>query len=213
MKFPYGVADFYTLRTGGQLYVDRTDRIALLEELGERLLFLRPRRFGKSLWLSTLASYYDLRRAGEHERLFGDLAAGRAPTPLAHRYFVLRWDFSEINPDPPRRGVNAGIDSRHERIANEIHGYLRGSVKDLVSDYESHLPRAVEIEDDAFRTLDNLLAVIRQTPWPLQFAYRESWVQHRPWAPMTGTSTASATRNERMVVSRTSWLVTRKSAR
>ncbi len=167
MKIPYGVADFYRLRTRGQVYVDRTDRIAIVEDFGDSLLFLRPRRFGKSLWLSTLACYYDLRLEDEHQALFGDLAVGRRPTPLAHRYFVLRWDFSEINPDPPQRGVNAGIASRPQRLANEIHGYLRGSVKGLVSDYRAHLPSAVEIEDDAFRTLDNLLSVIRQTPYRL----------------------------------------------
>ncbi|MCP4653992.1 MAG: AAA family ATPase [bacterium] len=167
MKIPYGVADFYSLRTEGNLYVDRTDRIAVVEDLGKSLLFLRPRRFGKSLWLSALACYYDLALEGEHQVLFGDLAIGREPTPLAHRYFVLRWDFSEIDPDPPPRGVNAGVSSRHQRLANQIHGYLLGSVKGLVSDYEAHLPRAVEIEDDAFRTLDNLLAVIRQTPYRL----------------------------------------------
>ncbi len=167
MKIPYGVADFYRIRTRGQLYVDRTDRIATVEDLGDSLLFLRPRRFGKSLWLSTLACYYDLRLAEEHDRLFGDLAVGRRPTPMAHRYFVLRWDFSEINPDPPQRGVNAGIASRPQRLGNEIHSYLRGSVKDLLGDYEAYLPRAVEIEEDAFRTLDNLLTVIRQTPYRL----------------------------------------------
>ncbi len=112
MKIPYGVADFYSLRTEGRLYVDRSDRIAVVEDLGKSLLFLRPRRFGKSLWLSTLACYYDLRLADEHEALFGGLAIGRRPTPLAHRYFVLRWDFSEINPDPPPLGVNAGVGSR-----------------------------------------------------------------------------------------------------
>ncbi len=73
MKIPYGVADFYSLRTEESLYVDRTDRIAEVEDLGKALLFLRPRRFGKSLWLSTLATYYDLRHAGEHDRLFGFL--------------------------------------------------------------------------------------------------------------------------------------------
>ncbi|MCP4657870.1 MAG: AAA family ATPase [bacterium] len=61
MKIPYGIADFYALRTSGYLYVDRTDRIRLLEDLGPALLFLRPRRFGKSLWLRTLSCYYDLR--------------------------------------------------------------------------------------------------------------------------------------------------------
>ncbi len=79
MKIPYGVADFHGLRTEGQVYVDRTDRIRTLEELGKALLFLRPRRFGKSLWLSVLANYYDLRTAEEHEVLFGGLAMGRRP--------------------------------------------------------------------------------------------------------------------------------------
>jgi hypothetical protein len=50
MKLPYGVADFYRIRTRGQTYVDRTDRIATVENLGDSLLFLRPRRFGKTLW-------------------------------------------------------------------------------------------------------------------------------------------------------------------
>ena len=166
MKIPYGVADFYRLRTRGQIYVDRTDRIATVEDLGDFLLFLRPRRFGKSLWLSTLACYYDLRLADEHQRLFGDLAVGRRPTPLAHRYFVLRWDFSEINPDPPQRGVNAGIASRPQRLGNDIHGYLNTSIETFLADHREHLP-ALSLGDDAFRNLDRLLATIRQTPYRL----------------------------------------------
>ena len=101
MKFPYGVTDFYRIRARGQVYVDRTDRIPVVEEFEDALLFLRPRRFGKSLWLSVLANYYDLRTAEEHEMLFGDLAIGSNPTSLAHRYFVMRWDFSKIDPAPP----------------------------------------------------------------------------------------------------------------
>jgi len=56
MRFPYGIADFRKIREEGYFYVDRTDRIPLVEEAGSQLLFLRPRRFGKSLWLSTLES-------------------------------------------------------------------------------------------------------------------------------------------------------------
>ncbi len=69
MRFPYGIADFYKIQEGGYFYVDRTDRIALIENAGKQLLFLRPRRFGKSLWLSTLENYYDLARAEDFERL------------------------------------------------------------------------------------------------------------------------------------------------
>ncbi len=167
MKIPYGIADFYALRTEGNLYVDRTDRIEVLEDFGSSLLFLRPRRFGKSLWLSTLASYYDLRRAGEHERLFGDLAVGRTPTPLAHRYFVMRWDFSKIDPDPPPWGVNAEVSSRHERLGNEIRGYLNTSIETFLIDYREHLPETPRLGDDPFHNFERLLATIRRTPYRL----------------------------------------------
>ncbi len=59
MQFPYGIADFRAIRNEGYFYVDRTDRIPLIERAGKQLVFLRPRRFGKSLWLSTLENYYD----------------------------------------------------------------------------------------------------------------------------------------------------------
>ena len=166
MKIPYGVADFYSLRTEGNVYVDRTDRIPVFEDLGKSLLFLRPRRFGKSLWLSTLACYYDLGLAGEHERLFGALAIGQQPTPLAHRYFVLRWDFSEIDPNPPPRAVNAGASSRQQRLASEIDAYLNTSIETFLIDYQEHLP-ALRLGENALRNLDRLLANIRQTPYRL----------------------------------------------
>ena len=69
--------------------MDRTDQIPFLEEAGKQLLFLRPRRFGKSLLLSMLANYYDLNQADRFEQLFGDLAIGRNPTAGHNRYFVL----------------------------------------------------------------------------------------------------------------------------
>ncbi len=94
MRFPYGIADFRKMREENYFYVDRTDRIAQIEEAGSQLLFLRPRRFGKSLWLSTLENYYDLARADDFERLFGGLKIGQNPTSRHNRYFVMRWDFS-----------------------------------------------------------------------------------------------------------------------
>jgi len=71
MKFPYGIADFQAIREEGYLYIDRTDRISLMEETGKQILFLRPRRFGKSLWLSTLENYYDLARSDRFDEIFG----------------------------------------------------------------------------------------------------------------------------------------------
>ncbi len=125
MHFPYGIADFRKIREGGYFYVDRTDRIALIEEAGSQLLFLRPRRFGKSLWLSTLENYYDLARADDFERLFGGLKIGQNPTPLHNRYFVLALNFSLVDPsgdhDAIRRAlfehVNTQIETTVARYA------------------------------------------------------------------------------------------------
>ncbi|CAK0744846.1 hypothetical protein CCP3SC15_1320008 [Gammaproteobacteria bacterium] len=96
MKFPYGMSDFSSLIEEQYFYQDRTDRIPLLETTGKQLLFIRPRRFGKSLLLSMLEHYYDLNRAGQFETLFGQLAIGKNPTPLHNRYVVMKWDFSLV---------------------------------------------------------------------------------------------------------------------
>ncbi len=71
MKFPYGLADFEAVINKGYYYADRTQYIALLEDEAEHLLFLRPRRFGKSLLLGMLENYYDLRKKDQFETLFG----------------------------------------------------------------------------------------------------------------------------------------------
>jgi len=71
IQFPYGIADFQSIRREGMFYLDRTAWIREVERLGRTLVFLRPRRFGKSLWLRTLAAYYDLRLAEEFPRARG----------------------------------------------------------------------------------------------------------------------------------------------
>ncbi|NJL28809.1 MAG: AAA family ATPase [Thermoanaerobaculia bacterium] len=156
MKLPYGIADFRRLIFEGYLYLDRTAHIRQLEALGSALVFLRPRRFGKSLWLGTLASYYDLRLANEHERLFGQLAIGREPTSLAHRYFVLRWNFSEVE---ARGGV--------EDLTERLDAYVSSTIRVFLQDYKDHLPATLTIRPHATDTLRELLAIIRQTPYRL----------------------------------------------
>ena len=92
-RIPYGWADFRAIRLEHRLYVDKTRFIYPLEE--ERYVFLiRPRRFGKSCWVSLLENYYDRNRADEFEAIFGGTDLGRQPTENRHRYVVLRFDFS-----------------------------------------------------------------------------------------------------------------------
>ncbi|MCP4659951.1 MAG: AAA family ATPase [bacterium] len=85
IQFPYGIADFQSIRREGMFYLDRTAGIRDVERLGRTLVFLRPRRFGKSLWLQTLATCYDLRLTDEFDALFDGLDAGREPTPKRKR--------------------------------------------------------------------------------------------------------------------------------
>ena len=96
-RIPYGLQNFSEILDQNYYYIDKTPYIEKLESLGEKyIVFLRPRKFGKSLWLDTLATYYDIRRRDDFERLFGDLHIGRNPTPLRNSYYILRFNFSGI---------------------------------------------------------------------------------------------------------------------
>jgi hypothetical protein len=98
LKLPYGNSDFHDIRTGNFFYVDKTNYIEKLEQLNAKyLFFIRPRRFGKSLFLSMLEHYYDLNKKNDFERLFGDLYIGQHPTERRNQYFILYLDFSGLN--------------------------------------------------------------------------------------------------------------------
>ena len=157
MRFPYGMADFQAIISEGYFYVDRTDRIALLEDAGKQLLFLRPRRFGKSLWLSTLENYYDLARADSFARLFGGLKIGQNPTPLHNRYFILKLNFSVVDPS-----------GDHEAIRRALFHHINVRIQDAVVRYADWLSHPVCIEpDDAIASLQSLLSAVSQTPHKL----------------------------------------------
>jgi hypothetical protein len=59
MKYPYRISDFNEIIENNYFYCDRTDKIPLIEN-SKSQLFIRPRRFGKSLLLSMLENYYDV---------------------------------------------------------------------------------------------------------------------------------------------------------
>ena len=67
-KLPYGISNYEELIEDGYYYVDKTQYIEKLENLAEkRILFLRPRKFGKTLFTSTLENYYDKEKAEKFE--------------------------------------------------------------------------------------------------------------------------------------------------
>ena len=93
---PYGMANFTDVMEQNRYYVDKTMYIPALEEQANYLIFIRPRRFGKSLLLSMLRAYYDLSQKDKYQQLFGNLWIGQHPTPLQGKYQMLYLDFSKI---------------------------------------------------------------------------------------------------------------------
>ncbi|OQB45847.1 MAG: putative AAA-ATPase [bacterium ADurb.Bin157] len=113
-KILYGKSDFAEIIERNGYYVDKTKYIERLEQLGsDYVFFFRPRRFGKSLFLSTLEYYYDINRKADFERLFGDLYIGKNQTPLRNSFPILALNFSEISsdsrPESIQKSFNAGI--------------------------------------------------------------------------------------------------------
>jgi len=96
LKIPYGIMDFRRLRREGYYYVDKTEYLAQMEARDSFIFFVRPRRFGKSLFISMMESYYDLNQKKDFKKLFGDLWIGRHPTENANRFMTLKLDFSKV---------------------------------------------------------------------------------------------------------------------
>ncbi|WP_020396007.1 AAA family ATPase [Thiolinea disciformis] len=121
LKIPYGVSNFKKVRSEGFVYIDKTNYIAALEQAGEHLILLRPRRFGKSLFLSMLEHYYDTQYVDDFETLFADLHVGQHPTPLKNSYPILFMEFSGIETEQGYESVYQGFN--HE-VKNALKRFL-----------------------------------------------------------------------------------------
>ena len=119
LRIPYGVSDFPTMRNEGLYYVDKTQYLAQMEERDRFIFFVRPRRFGKSLFLSMMECYYDLNRKKDFKKFFGDLWIGKHPTENANRFMMLKLDFSKVG------GAGESLqDSFEKHIASMLDEFL-----------------------------------------------------------------------------------------
>ena len=155
-KIPWGQSDFERIRTQNYVYVDKTRFIEMVENEANSYCFLiRPRKFGKSLFLSVLKHYYDVCYADKFDELFGDLYIGKNPTPKRNSLFVMRFSFS-------------GLDtSSEEKFQISFTGAIRGSIeffltghKSVIKDYEEKLKELKDYKtvrhyiEFAFRIID-----------------------------------------------------------
>ena len=93
-RIAYGVIN-WTQLVHDKALADNTCYIRELESV-QTPVFLRPKRFGKSVVCSMLAHYYDVNLRDRFEELFGKTDIGRNPTPLRNSFLVLQFDFSTI---------------------------------------------------------------------------------------------------------------------
>ncbi|MDR3011982.1 MAG: ATP-binding protein [Chitinispirillales bacterium] len=123
-KLPYGISNFARIIEQNYVYVDKTRYIELLENENNPTQFLvRPRRFGKSLFLSVLENYYDLNRKDKFESLFGNLYIGKNPTPEQGGYLIMRFDFSGLDTDSREEFKESFWRRVQERVIDFLEGY------------------------------------------------------------------------------------------
>ena len=97
-KLPYGISNYEELIEDGYYYVDKTQYIEKLETVPEkRIMFLRPRKFGKTLFTSMLENYYDIKKTDKFDKLFKNTYIGENPTKLKNSYYILKFNFSGID--------------------------------------------------------------------------------------------------------------------
>ena len=142
-RVPYGVADFAQVIEQNQYYVDKTMFIPELEKQPSNLFFIRPRRFGKSIFLSMLYSYYDCAQSHKFQSLFGNLWIGQHPTPLQGKYQVLFLDFSQItgNIDKLETKFNSYLSINLDAFVRQYSEYYQAEMEEILAqeDFEEKM--------------------------------------------------------------------------
>ena len=157
-KLPYGVSNFVKIVEQNIYYVDKTMYIPMLEDEAHNLFFIRPRRFGKSLFLGMLHAYYDCRTKDNFEQWFGNLWIGQHPTPEQGRYQVLHLDFSQ---------VGGKIENLEERFNFYLGVELNAFVRDYAEYYSEEIQKNVYETNNAGGKLAIIQSEARTKQYPL----------------------------------------------
>ena len=129
-QIPYGVANFESVIKDDLYYVDKTMFLPELENQPRTQIFIRPRRFGKSLFISMMKAYYDKANTDKFDELFGNLWIGKHPTPLRNKYQVMYFDYSRAG-------------GRFERLEEDFDSYSCGRLDTFIERYRNDYPQTV----------------------------------------------------------------------
>lgn len=148
-RIPYGMQNWEDVRLTDCYYVDKTRFIPEIESANNYFFFIRPRRFGKSLLINMLHSYYDINKADLFKRLFGDLWIGQHPTETHNNYLVLSLDFSAFS---------GSLEGYKERMD----GYCRIVFNSFLRVYKKYLPEnAIELMEDEQGAANQLSLLVK----------------------------------------------------
>ena len=125
---PYGISDFRRIRRENYYLVDKSSFITKLEETASFLFLIRPRRFGKSLFLSMLRYYYDIAEKDNFQELFKGLWIADHPTWNQGRFQVMHIDFSQIG-------------GTIDELTENFDGYMRMKFTNFARKYAAYYPK------------------------------------------------------------------------
>lgn len=148
-RIPYGISDYKKLILENYIFVDKTKYIEKLENYhSPYIFFLRPRRFGKSLFTSMLSYYYDCKEENSFEELFGYSYIGKNKTVNANGYYILKFNFSSLN------------SNSRELLQETFINSIRASFDRFIKDYELKTTYRRD-EKDAASMLDNFFTSVK----------------------------------------------------
>ncbi|MDM8519575.1 AAA family ATPase [Anaerolineales bacterium HSG6] len=155
-QIPYGTANYVELIEKNCYFVDKTSYVELLERVSNPI-YLRPRKFGKSLWCRILECYYNINQKNEFDYLFGETYIGQNPTGKQNSYIVLHLDFSTVDPT----GTIDKIEENFNYICNLRLQLPIGHVEDRLKK-----PLIVDEQKTVAANLEALLLAIQQQNLP-----------------------------------------------
>jgi hypothetical protein len=125
-EIPYGIADYELIRMENYYYVDKTPYLQTLKKAGRYLFLIRPRRFGKSLFISLMESYFDVLYKDRFEEFFKGTWIYDHPTDEKSSYLVLSLNFSVVEPDPAK-------------METSFHNHVQDTAVDFIQRYGDYL--------------------------------------------------------------------------
>ena len=155
---PYGVARFEDIRRDNLYYIDKTMYLPLLEETSNYLFLIRPRRFGKSVFVSMMQAYYDMAQADRFDDLFDGLWIQQHPTPLKNAFQVIYFDFSLVS-------------ARQGKLESSFNDYCGAELDSFIKEYrpyyDEEMVEKVLAEQDAASKMKIINAEARRKKYQL----------------------------------------------